>query len=160
MQYKIIDHRWQKIHIDEYILRNKGFDSLQEIEHNENLDIFEKLVQECVSEGWTPLGAPIFTEGWCKQDSGLPRRMYQAMVLHNSSTSEKKELDKTIGLDESDTITSSYTSTKLLPTLVPHPPLTKRFNRSSSSQKQINLKSPRTTRSEKLRQEFLKQVDK
>ena len=162
MQYKIIDHRWQKLQMDEYALRHQGFDlaHLLEIEHNENLDLFEKQIQESIAEGWTPLGAPIFTEGWCKMDSGLPRRMYQAMVLHNNLNLDERAKDRTkeyskmeMMLDEPKTMTSPI----ILPKLVPHPPSTKRNARSSSSS-QINLKSPRTTRAERLRQEFMKQT--
>jgi hypothetical protein len=148
MQYKIIDHRWQKLQIDEHIIRTHGYDleNVMEIEHNENLDLFEKLIQESIAEGWTPLGAPIFTEGSYKMDC---RRMYQALtkpdekevsVVHSTS-------------DESTTITSGST---VFPKLVPHPPSRRRVNSSSNTNSNINMKSPRMTRSERLRQEYLK----
>jgi hypothetical protein len=153
MQYKIIDYRWKKIQIEESY---QVFDlqHLQEIEHDENLDLFEKLIQDAVAQGWKPLGAPVFTEGWCKMDTGQPRRMYQAMVFYENSA-EKTSHNSTVPavdvLDESAVITPSI----VLPKLIPHPPSTKRVaNRSSSAH--INLKSPRTTRSERLRQEYLK----
>jgi len=150
MQYKIIDHRWQTLQIDENTIRTHRYDlaNLMEIEHNENLDLFEKMIQECVAEGWTPLGAPIFSEDWYKMDC---RRMYQALTK-----SDEKELlvaDNT-NRSMSDEIEPITSASIVLPKLIPHPPSRRRINTSSSVN--INMKSPRMTRSERLRQEYLK----
>jgi len=143
MQYKIIDHKWQKIQLDEYILRQHGYDlqQLNEIEHNENIDLFEKQIQEMISEGWVPIGAPIFTDGWCKPDSAIPKRMYQAMILEEKEDSKRSKMKE---IEICDTPIS-------LPKLQPSQPTVKRQKSSH-----FNMKSPRTTRAERLKTEFMK----
>jgi len=150
MHYKIIDHKWQKLLIDEYTMRQHGFDlqHLLEIEHNENIDLFEKQIQESIVEGWVPLGAPIFTDGWCKSDTGISKRMYQAMILEEKDEPRKLKMKTEKEIEKEDTQNVPVT---LLPKLCPRPPTIKRQNSS-----QINLKSPRTTRAERLRQEFMR----
>jgi hypothetical protein len=73
--YMVMDYEWE-------LLPNfEGQCPLEKcrLEHEFNMNSFEKYVNEYIEQGWTPLGPPAFVNGWSNVSSD--RFIHQAMTL-------------------------------------------------------------------------------
>lgn len=59
---------------------------------NENMRVFEEEVNEKLSDGWIPHGAPTFTKDWERNTSG---RAYQALIRDRNINSSVLVVAKT-----------------------------------------------------------------
>jgi hypothetical protein len=73
--YMVVDYEW------ELLLTFEGQCPLEKsrLEHEFNMNSFEKYVNEYIDQGWIPLGPPAFVNGWSNISSD--RFIHQAMTL-------------------------------------------------------------------------------